>query len=115
MMKLPENPTTGYSWVLINRPSNDLQCLALSKVEYFANKDHRDEVFGAGGTKYYNFHAKIAGSETVEFISCHIWDMKSYTEVSTGKVNVAQYIANDPNAKHVQVKFLITGTPSFLA
>ena len=23
MMKLPENPTTGYSWVVVNRPEND--------------------------------------------------------------------------------------------
>ncbi|CDW74638.1 UNKNOWN [Stylonychia lemnae] len=115
MMKLPENPTTGYSWLLVNRPSIDIQCLALSKVEYFPNNNHQDEFFGAGGIKYYNFLAKQAGSETVEFISSHIWDKQNYTDAATGRVDVAHYISNDPNAKHVQVKFLVSGTPSFLA
>ena len=40
-VKLRANPSTGFSWVLVNRASNDVQVLDLTKEEYVP--DHQSE------------------------------------------------------------------------
>src|SRR4051812_45274905 len=56
-IKLKSNPSTGFSWVMVNRVTNDLQTLDLVKEEYVPDHQAEDELYGAGGTKYYNFKA----------------------------------------------------------
>lgn len=60
MIKLAENPTTGFTWVLVNRDQK--QALKFSKKEYFPSKS-QDDLFGAGGVKYYNFVARESGAD----------------------------------------------------
>jgi inhibitor of cysteine peptidase len=80
-IKLAENPTTGYSWVLGNRPQDPV--LRFAKKQYFPHKS-QDEIFGAGGEAYYDFVAKKSGADTVDFVYCQVWAMDKFLDKETG-------------------------------
>ena len=104
-LKLNENPSTGFSWVLINRDnSNRIQNLDLVKQEYIPNNRQHDEVYGAGGIKYYHFNALQEGDEPLELIYCQVWSLKPLVDEQSGKVNWEQAAEHGIDLSHITVE-----------
>lgn len=115
MIQMPMNPTTGFSWVLLDKQENETQCLTLGKEEYFTSQERKAEVFGAGGTKYYNFVAKQSGSTTLDFISCQVWTMKPLINETTGRIEWERAQEMNIPIEHVAIRFEVQSNNSFLA
>ena len=84
-IKANENPTTGYTWQVVNRPHDD-DILTNLKERYVS--DHNSEgMFGAGGTKYLSFTAAHEGEETLELVSAQHWTLGKLIDEETGRVH----------------------------
>lgn len=105
-IKLKENLTTGYSWVLANRPESPV--LKFSKKQYFPHQS-QDDVFGAGGETYYDFRAMKHGADTVDFVYCQVWAMGQFIDSKTGTFNWQAAMEQNLPIQHVAVKFNVTG------
>jgi predicted secreted protein len=103
---LQENPTTGYSWILANRPKDPV--LKFAKKMYFPHKS-QDEVFGAGGETYYDFRAMKHGADTVDFIYCQVFAMEQFIDKKTGTFNWQAAMEQNLPIQHIAVKFNVTG------
>ncbi|MDJ0658871.1 MAG: protease inhibitor I42 family protein [Crocosphaera sp.] len=64
---LPENPTTGFEWILEN---NDTDILSLQKVEYEIPKN---SFVGSGGQKVFYFQGENKGMVQPQFKLCRPW------------------------------------------
>ncbi len=85
VVRLNENPSTGFSWVLINREnSNRVQALDLVKQVYIPSESQHDEIYGAGGVKEYHFSAEHEGQEPLELLYCQVWNIKPLIDEVTG-------------------------------
>jgi len=122
IMKLNENPTTGYSWSLLNlyNSANDKQVLNLEKQEYIPNKSQNsndgETLYGAGGIKYYNFVAKNEGQETLELIYAQVWTLGPIIDQATGTVNWHQAEEKGIDLIHMVIQVTVTPDqkPQFL-
>jgi inhibitor of cysteine peptidase len=86
-IRLPANPTTGYSWTLADKP----ELLPLRKSEYVAGAG-KDGAMGAGGTQVFGFAAADSGTATI-------------------KLNYRRPWENDPPARSFTVTVNITPSP----
>jgi inhibitor of cysteine peptidase len=68
-VRLPSNPTTGYSWTLTANPAP----LALIKSD-FAPDAAKNGVMGAGGTQILQFAAKDTGTATISLGYRRPWE-----------------------------------------
>lgn len=107
-IKLSENPTTGYSWILASRSQDPV--LRFSKKQYFPHKS-QDEVFGAGGETYYDFRAMKHGADTVDFVYCQVWAMQKFVD-ENGNFNWQLALEQNQPIQHVAVKFNVSGNDS---
>eukprot|EP00347_Sterkiella_histriomuscorum_P004671 403359551 len=110
MIKLAENPTTGYTWVLVNREANS-QALKFSKKEYFP-ANHQDDIFGAGGIKYYNFLAQQSGADSLDFIYCQVFAMEKFYDSETGHFDISSALAQNMPINHFNLKFDVKPEPA---
>jgi inhibitor of cysteine peptidase len=69
-IRLPSNPTTGYSWSLANTSSAVIQ---LQSKPTFERKTGTDAV-GAGGTEVWEFIAVQGGRQTLRFEYRRPWE-----------------------------------------
>ena len=82
-VRLPSNPTTGYTWTLTANPAP----LALIKSD-FAPDITKNRVVGAGGTQILQFAAKDAGTATISLGYRRPWE-KDTPPARTFTVTVA--------------------------
>jgi inhibitor of cysteine peptidase len=62
IIRLPENPTTGFNWEI---KDFDKEILELAEAQYHANEGTK---IGGGGTKTFKFKSKSLGSTRVKLI-----------------------------------------------
>jgi inhibitor of cysteine peptidase len=62
LLKLPANPSTGFSWVIASKEDDKLK--SAGKPDFEADKDKK--VPGAGGTQVFTFTAQAIGEVEVE-------------------------------------------------
>ena len=81
-VKLPENPTTGFTWHVIQRSSADEKGLKFDGDKYFKPKSSKDEkpVFGRGGFRMMRFSAHEAGTYSVEVVKAKGWQLEKYMD-----------------------------------
>jgi predicted outer membrane repeat protein len=72
IVTLESNPTTGYSWEVVESP--DLILEQIGKAEYKWSEQRDSPIVGAGGWEVYRFKAVIPGSETLELVYRRPWE-----------------------------------------
>lgn len=71
---VPENPTTGYQWTL-------LQPLKLFKTEEtYQQKEAEEGMVGVGGEKTFRFVAQQPGQELIELVHVRSWETHKQPE-----------------------------------
>lgn len=68
VIRLQENPTTGYRWEV---DKSDEKILALQGSEFLLPKDPK---FGEGGTRVFKFKAKAAGTARIQLKHWQKWE-----------------------------------------
>lgn len=71
MVTLPSNPTTGYSWAVLARPSGLLREVGKSR---FEPSLHRSGMTGVGGVQRWKFRALATGKATLKFSYTRPWE-----------------------------------------
>ncbi|WOO41084.1 protease inhibitor I42 family protein [Rubellicoccus peritrichatus] len=82
VIKLPGNPTTGYSWAVTNYDSDVLE---LGRHEYYAGATGR---VGSGGTFVFYFNAIGSGETTVKLKYSRPWEKDSGGDTFSNEVRV---------------------------
>lgn len=84
VIKLPGNPTTGFSWSVV---SYDSDVLELGRHEYFAGATNR---IGSGGAFVFYFNAIGSGETTVKLKYSRPWEKDSGGDTFTNDVKVVK-------------------------
>jgi inhibitor of cysteine peptidase len=71
VLTLASNPTTGYSWAVLELPAGLEQ---VGQVEYKASATGGTPVVGSGGMETFRFTAKNAGKGTLRLGYLRIWE-----------------------------------------
>ena len=82
-IRLPANPTTGYSWTLAEKP----ELLVLIKSEY-AGAATKDGAMGSGGTQIFAFEARDTGAATITLNYRRPWENDPPARRFTVTVNI---------------------------
>ena len=110
-IKTLENPTTGYVWLIVNRPDANQQVVSDLHEEFVPN--HSDEgMFGVGGTKYFTFTASKEGLETLELVNCQHWLLEKLVDKETGKVHIERAAENDIDIEVVHLPLKVVAEES---
>lgn len=80
-IRLPGNPTTGYSWQQARRPVNDIVVL---KKETFQTKESDRKMVGVPGTFFFQYEITGRGKEGISLHYKRPWDPNS----TSGKFEV---------------------------
>ena len=84
-LRLPSNPTTGYSWVLVNndelKSSNVLAFLSENAGGEYESKPHRSGMVGLGGNSYFKFQGVNGGKSSIQFDYKRPWETESINSV----------------------------------
>ncbi len=74
-IKLPSNPSTGYTWDFVSQP--DAHFLTLISDKQYEQKKVPSRLVGQGGTDVWHFKALKAGQTTIDFIYKRPWEQTS--------------------------------------
>jgi len=94
LVKLPGNPTTGYSWRLSKIEGEAIE--AVGKPSYVADKNPQKRV-GTGGTYHFTFRAAKPGKATLTLAYARPWE-KDTPPIKTFTLTV-EVKAGEPKAK----------------
>ncbi len=97
IVKLPSNPSTGYSWAVAGDPSP----LKLHRTS-FVQKSHSGQMVGSSGTQVLRFGANSVGMGNLTVIYRRSWEynvppLKTFTCASTSARVPLQYAIADPD------------------
>lgn len=73
-IRLPGNPTTGYSWQQERRPVNDIVVL---KKETFQTQENNRKMVGVPGTFFFQYEITGRGKEGIRLQHKRPWDPNS--------------------------------------
>ena len=85
VIALESNPTTGYSWELIEGDSAVVQ--QVGEVEFSASAQEGEQLVGAGGTETFRFGAVDQGQTTLTLVYHRPWE-KGVAPLETFSVEV---------------------------
>jgi inhibitor of cysteine peptidase len=71
VIRLPENPTTGYRWVFKEVDHKGILTTDPSKIEFVA---HPESGIGGGGTRTFRFAAKSHGTVVIKLVLKRSWE-----------------------------------------
>lgn len=83
-IRLPENPTTGYTWAAVKIPEGLLR----SESESFEAETADPRIVGRGGTKVMVFKALRAGSGELELRLRRPWEKEAFIDSFVLKITI---------------------------
>jgi len=85
-LKIPSNPTTGFSWVLANgdelKSSNVIALLDANVGGEYESNPHRAGVVGVGGNSFFKFQGANSGVTTIQLDYKRPWETTSINHLS---------------------------------
>eukprot|EP00770_Monocercomonoides_exilis_P001867 MONOS_1856.1-p1 / transcript=MONOS_1856.1 / gene=MONOS_1856 / organism=Monocercomonoides_exilis_PA203 / gene_product=unspecified product / transcript_product=unspecified product / location=Mono_scaffold00035:53808-54334(+) / protein_length=109 / sequence_SO=supercontig / SO=protein_coding / is_pseudo=false len=80
-IEFPSNPSTGYTWSLVEPEGNAGEILELVEDKFISSVSNRDpnapRKVGAPGTHQFTFRALKSGTNDFEFIHHRPWEQKN--------------------------------------